>query len=119
MVPAWLKLPVSENSDWTLFPFFLAALLALRVIPAVIRKLVPFEVEVQTTWRERRRQAKRFDSYQWQKLFWIALGLTMYTSLSAKPFAAAVTLTIICAAAGASGLMFWGLRVAQVERRRP
>lgn len=110
IVPAWLKLDLPETSDWTLFPFFVGALIVVRLVPAVIRKLLPFDADVQATWGERRRLAKRFDSYQWQKLFWIALGLTTYTFLSVKPFPVVVALTAICVAAGSSGLLFWGLR---------
>src|SRR4030095_472707 len=110
IVPVWLKLDLPEISDWTLFPFFVGALVVVRLVPALIRKLLPFDADVQATWNERRRLAKRFDSYQWQKLFWIALGLTTYTFLSVKPFPVVVALTAICVAAGSGGLLFWGLR---------
>jgi hypothetical protein len=106
IVPAWSKLSLWKSADWTLFPFFLATLLAVRVALAVLRKLVPFDAAVLATWVDRRRQAKRFDSYQWRKLFWIGLGLGMYMLVS-EPSPAAVTLTVICAVAGASGLLFW------------
>ena len=110
IVPAWLRLTPPGAPRWTVFPFFVGALLAVRIVPAVIRRLIPFDGAVQATWRERRRLAKRFDSYQWQKLFWIALGLTIHMSLSANPFAVVATLTVICAVAGASGLVFWTFR---------
>jgi hypothetical protein len=110
VVPAWSKLSLSASAEWTLFPFFLGTLFAVRVVPAVLRKVVPFDAAVLATWTERRRQAKRFDSYQWRKLFWIGLGLAMYM-VFAEPSPAAVTLTIMCAAAGASGLLLWSRRV--------
>src|SRR5436190_15309176 len=53
----------------------LATLVALRVVPAVFRKVVPFSADLQAEWFHRRRIAKRYDSYQWRKLLWIGVGL--------------------------------------------
>src|SRR5580704_16473724 len=61
-------LPIGTRSIWTLLVFFFGALVLLRLGPAIIRKLVPFSSAVQSVWFDRRQLAKRFDSYQWQKL---------------------------------------------------
>src|SRR5687768_616983 len=60
---------------WTVFLFFLSVLVMLRAGPLVVRKLLPFSKQAQEIWLERRRLAKVYDSYQWQKLFWIGLGM--------------------------------------------
>jgi hypothetical protein len=115
VVPAWSASTGGRSADWTVFPFFLAILVALRVVPAVLRKLLPFGGSVQAIWTERRQLAKRFDSYQWQKLFWIGLGLALYTLQSGRRFGALLTLMFICLLTGALGLLFWRHRAAQLK----
>lgn len=62
----------------------LIVLCLLRVIPAIARRLIPFSPEVQKLWSERRQTAKRHDSYQWQKMFWLGAGLLMYSATSSS-----------------------------------
>ena len=57
--------------------FLLAGLFLLRLVPAALRRLLPFSTETQDVWRERRRLGKRYDSYQWRKLLWIGLGISL------------------------------------------
>ena len=73
-----------EGSGWALVPFLVGALLTLRVVPALFRKMMPFSDAAREVWAERRQMAKRYDSYQWRKLFWIGVGLALYTTLSGK-----------------------------------
>src|SRR5262249_13078902 len=70
IVPTW-SYALGQGSGWSLIVFFAGVLLALRVVPAVLRKVLPFDAEVRTIWADRRQMAKRVDSYQWRKLFWI------------------------------------------------
>src|SRR5258705_12339522 len=77
-VPAWFAVARNRWAEWTLLPFFLAVLISLRVVPFAVRKVVPVSAAIHAMWTERRRLAKRFDSYQWQKLLWIGLGLAAY-----------------------------------------
>ena len=61
--------------DWRIFPWFLSVLFAMRIVPVVFRKTMPFSDEVRTIWFDRRRLAKNYDSYQWRKLWWIGIGV--------------------------------------------
>ena len=89
---------------------FVVLLAGLRVVPAVLRKLLPFSPAALSAWTHRRQIAKRYDSYQWQKLLWIGLGLLAYIA-AARVFAAAViALTVACIVAGALGLITWRAR---------
>ena len=68
----------SVHPELTLACWFLGVLLALRLVPVVIRKILPFPERVVAVWAERRQIAKRFDSYQWRKLVWFGIGLSAY-----------------------------------------
>src|SRR5687768_7942250 len=57
--------------DWGILFLFMAVLLALRIVPLVARKILRFTSETLAIWEARRRISKYYDSYQWQKLFWI------------------------------------------------
>lgn len=112
---AWSRLIGDRGPSWTLFPFFLLVLLAVRVVPLVVRRLLPFSESVRAQWAERRALAKRFDSYQWQKLFWIGLGVALHVR-SAERSGALLALMLICLASGGVGLAVWQRRAAQMER---
>jgi hypothetical protein len=114
-VLAWSRLIAAQGPGWTLFVFFLFVLLALRLVPAVLRRLMPFSRSVQAKWAERRVLAKRFDSYQWQKLFWMGLGTALYVLQSGERLGALLTLMFICLSSGAVGLAIWRHRAAQME----
>lgn len=86
---------------------FLALLVLLRVVPAVARRVLPFSSEVKTFWKEQRQLAKKYDSFQWQKLFWLGLGLLGYL-LSIRDFRyPQLTFALAIITAGALGLIFW------------
>lgn len=95
--------------SWSLVYFFLAGLLLLRLVPAVLRRLLPFSAETQEVWRERRRLSKRYDSYQWRKLLWIGLGigLNVLSSHSAKSGAVGVVVALAFLAPGVAGWIVW------------
>jgi hypothetical protein len=107
VIPAWMMVSGGRYSDWTLIPFLFAILAVMRVAPAVARKAFPFGDALRTTWSERRQLAKRFDSYQWQKLLWIGLGMSLFAWRSgwqSTPMSALSLLSVVC---GAIGLGFW------------
>jgi hypothetical protein len=79
----------------------------MRVAPAVVRQAVPFGETLRTTWSERRQLAKRFDSYQWQKLLWIGLGMTLFVWQSGRQSTPVVALALFSVVSGAMGLGFW------------
>jgi hypothetical protein len=86
---------------------FIGLLLALRVIPLVLRRVLPFSAEAKQIWAERRNIAKRHDSYQWQKLFWIGLGQLLYAVIGDGPRNGELVVTLICMIGGSAGLLFW------------
>lgn len=49
------------NSVWVFPAFFVASLIALRVVPALIRFALPFSAEAKEIWARRRALAKRYD----------------------------------------------------------
>lgn len=107
ILPAMSRLWGEDRSGWGLVPFLLSVLLMLRVVPAVIRKLVPFSDAVQAVWAKRRQVAKRWDSYQWQKLLWIGSGLAFYAVLSGRFSTSRIVVGSICLVSGALGLARW------------
>jgi steroid 5-alpha reductase family enzyme len=92
---------------------FLVILVSLRVVPGMLRRFMPVGRDVKNVWAERRALAKRYDSYQWQKLFGIGVGWAAYLFLHKRTSGAPVALAGACVVAGAIGLMFW-LRVSRV-----
>ena len=76
--PAFRALSGAQDQIWIDLALFLALLIGLRVGPAVLRKLLPFSAEARNIWSDRRQIAKVHDSYQWQKLFWIGIGIALY-----------------------------------------
>lgn len=91
----------------------LAVLFSLRVIPAIIRRLIPFSLGIQKIWSDRRQIAKRHDSYQWQKMFWVGLGLLLY-SISAHAFTSPAGMTgILLLLLGSIGLLRWSTLVSR------
>ena len=82
VVPVLSYVVRDDDVDAALVPFLFATLLMLRVGPALVRRLVPFSEWAQRTWADRRELAKRYDSYQWQKLLWVGIGLAIHAAVS-------------------------------------
>jgi len=116
VVPVWLSVTNSHLPGWTLAPFLLVVLASIRVVPAVLRKVLPFDRAAQQTWAERRRLAKRYDSYQWRKLFWIGAGLSLYAWTSGSRFRMLMLLAQWTLIAGAAGHIIWQYRVRELRR---
>jgi hypothetical protein len=102
----------NQRADWALVPLLLAALLLLRIVPLLLRKLLPFARATQLVWAERRQLGKRYDSYQWQKLLWVGVGLALYMLQSGDTTATRLTVSSICLLTGALGLAWWRLAAA-------
>ena len=98
-----------DGPRWSLVCFFLTGLLLLRLVPAVLRRLLSFSAETQEIWRERRRLSKRYDSYQWRKLLWIGLGIALNVlfSRSAESEAVGVIVALAFLAPGVAGWIVW------------
>lgn len=91
---------------------FVAVLVALRIVPGVLRRLLPVNSDVKAEWAARRVQARRHDSYQWQKLLGHGLGLGAYAFLHPRTAGNSLVLAGICVVAGVAGLSCW-LRVSR------
>jgi hypothetical protein len=106
-IPALRQLLGKHETAWTLLARLLTFLIQLRAVPMVIRKVVPFSQAVQIIWSNRRHLAKRYDSYQWRKVFWVGAGMAIYTSLSGDFSSSRITISSFCILAGAIGLIRW------------
>lgn len=105
--PVFRALSGGSDSVWIWLALFLGLLIMVRVVPAVLRRALPFSVETKKIWAERRNLAKRYDSYQWQKLFWIGLGLLPYAVLGSGLNKGELLVTVICLIGGGVGLLLW------------
>jgi hypothetical protein len=86
---------------------FVGLLVALRVGPAVLRHVLPFSADAKEIWAVRRNIAKLHDSYQWQKLFWIGLGLLPYAVIGNGLSNGELVVMLFCLIGGSLGLLFW------------
>jgi hypothetical protein len=111
------------GQDWGWRPPLLlfGILLALRVVPVVARKLIPFSATVQEIWRNRRQLAKRYDSFQWRKLFWIGIGLGLHLAISGHVTTSRMVLVSVCLLSGAAGQARWRavLRGMELNKATP
>ena len=96
-----------EDSGWFFVLWFLCVLIALRVLPAVFRKVLSFTREIEAIWSQRRRAAKRYDSYQWRKLFWFGLGMACYVAVSGDGGGIVGALSAFCTIGGGVGFICW------------
>jgi hypothetical protein len=113
VLPALSRLAGEDHSAGTLLAFLLGVLALLRAAPMLIRKVLPVSPQVHRIWFERRRIAKRYDSYQWRKLFWIGLGLAIsFASTGEFPVSGALICSFLLLS-GALGLIQWRLAVAR------
>jgi hypothetical protein len=81
--------------------------LGLRVLPAVLRMVLPFSAEAKKIWIDRRQIAKLHDSYQWQKLLWVGLGLLLFTVVGGGLQAGEWILALFCLIGGGAGMLIW------------
>jgi hypothetical protein len=105
-----------EASGPRLAVFLLGALLMLRLAPALARKVLPFSDAVRATWASRRRLARRYDAYQWQKLLWIGCGLMIYALAGDGLRAERFVLPSLCLACGVAGRVRWRRHVPRTDR---
>jgi hypothetical protein len=90
-------------------------MLSLRFAPVFIRRVLPLSPEVKTIWSERRQIAKRYDSFQWQKLFFTGIGLCCYMLLSRELLPSTIAVSGFCVLFGAIGLVRWSAQVSKVR----
>ena len=106
ILPVFRALSGGGDAIWITVILFVGLLMALRVGPAVLRRLLPFSAEARSLWFERRNMAKLNDSYQWQKLFWIGLGMLPYAFIGGGLKSGELAIVLFCLIGGAAGLLF-------------
>lgn len=114
IAPVFRMIAGGDDQIWLALVLFLALLIALRVVPALLRGVLPFSAETRSIWSQRRQIAKLYDSYQWQKLFWIGLGLFAFGAIGGLHTGEQV-ITVFCLIGGAVGLLLWRRSKAGVE----
>lgn len=111
LVPSLSVLTGGADAGWWLLPWFVAVLVGLRVLPALLRKRWKVSPELSATWLDRRVMAKRYDSYQWQKLLWIGVGLGAYLARQGQLSRPAVLLAMFCLGGGIAGSLVFRMRM--------
>ena len=114
IAPVFRAITGDVDQVWVELALFVALLIGLRVIPALLRGVLPFSAETKAIWFQRRQLAKLHDSYQWQKLFWIGLGLLAFDAISG-PQVGEQVITAFCLIGGAAGLWLWRRNKTGVE----
>jgi hypothetical protein len=115
MAPVFRAMSGGRDEIWISLGLFLALLIGLRVAPAMLRAVLPFSAETKKVWSQRRQVAKVYDSYQWQKLFWIGLGLLAFAAIGGGLRPGEHAVTAICLIGGGAGLLLWRRSKAGVE----
>ena len=105
--PTFRALSGSHDSIWLTSVLFLGLLVAMRVVPTVLRYALPFSAEVKATWAARRGLSKERDSHAWQKLFWVGLGLVLYGAVAGGLRSGELAVTLFCLMGGGAGLLVW------------
>jgi hypothetical protein len=116
--PVLRVLPGGGNRVWIALALLAGLLVVLRLVPVVLRRVLPFSLEAKEIWAERRNIAKQHDSYQWQKLFWIGLGLLPYAFVGDGLRGGELALTGICLLGGGAGLLFWSRERSALPARQ-
>lgn len=115
IAPVFRALSGGHAPIWISLALFLGLLIGLRVVPALLRAALPFSAETKAIWFQRRQVAKLYDSYQWQKLFWIGLGLLAFAAIGGGLQTGEQVVTAVCLAGGGAGLLLWRRYKAGVE----
>jgi hypothetical protein len=115
LAPVFHAIAGGHDEVWIALALFVALLIGLRVGPALLRAVLPFSAEAKAIWFQRRQIAKQHDSYQWQKLFWIGLGLLAFAVIGGGLRAGEQVITAFCLIGGVAGLLLWRRSKAAVE----
>jgi len=115
IAPVFRALSGGRDQVWMTLALFVALLIALRVVPALLRAVLPFSTEAKSIWFQRRQIAKLHDSYQWQKLFWIGLGLLAFAVIGSGLRTGEQVVMTMCLLGGAAGLLLWQRSKAGVQ----
>jgi hypothetical protein len=108
--PLYSRFVGETAPGWCLWIWFLTVLMTLRLVPAIVRAVLPFSERISAIWADRRRMAKRFDSYQWRKLTWFGVGLAVYALWSGSVAQGGIPLAVSCLVGGGLGELAWQRR---------
>jgi DMSO reductase anchor subunit len=114
----FVRVRSGSGSDWVLAAVLLAVFVALRVVAAIARRVLPFSDAARRIWTERRQLAKKYDSYQWQKLLGFGVGLALYVAVSQQFSIPRTAISAACVLAGLIGAMKWHATAQQIESAR-
>lgn len=106
----------SGSSILTTAALFIGVLIALRIVPAVLRHTLPFSSEAKEIWAKRRALSKQYDSFAWQKLFWIGLGLLLNSAVGGPLQNGELLVMLFCLIGGGAGLIVWQRQRASTEQ---
>jgi len=114
-IPALSLLRQDVRSGWTLIFGLISLLLCLRIVPALMRKLLPLSSDVKAVWSERRQIAKLYDSFQWQKLLFTGIGLACYSLVSRELLTSSIVVSGFCVLFGGIGVVKWYTQAFKVR----
>jgi hypothetical protein len=117
LIPLFQRLAGTGKPPWSFLLFFLCLLVLLRLVPLVLRKVLPFSKELQDAWFSQRALSKQYDSFQWRKLFWIGLGLGAYMAIYRQHTLTYGLIAAVCIAGGAAGLWIAHSLTARMQPR--
>lgn len=115
ILPMFRALAGGSDAFWITVILFVVLLMALRVGPAVLRRVLSFSADAKNLWFERRNMAKLNDSYQWQKLLWIGLGMLLYAFVGGGLRAGEFAIVLFCLIGGGAGLFFWRRQGSDIQ----
>jgi hypothetical protein len=114
MPPMFRTLSGGNSSVWITSALFVGLLIALRVVPAALRRILPFSADAKQAWAARRALSKEYDSYAWHKLLWFGLGLLLYGVIGGGLWGGELAVTLFCLIGGGAGLLVWrGMRAVR------
>ena len=96
-----------SGPEWLLIAWLLCVLAALRVGLSITRRIFPFSDATKRTWARRRGLTKLYDSYQWQKLRGIGLGLLLYVVVTRQPSIRWIVTAVACLVVGLIASVRW------------
>lgn len=105
--PVFSAISGGNDAVWIHIALFIGLLAALRIVPALLRFTLPFSPDTKEIWRRRRFIAKEYDSHQWQKLFWIGLGMLPHCFADGGLGLGELAIVAICLVGGGAGLWAW------------
>ena len=107
LLPAYHKLAGNDNSTTGFLLYFICVLVLIRLVPLVMRKVLPFSREIQLLWFIRRSLGKEYDSFQWRKLLWIGLGMAAYMVAYGNRTDTHLIVAGVCIIGGAAAHWMW------------